>query len=80
MSEQEKIYSQVSNQKPNHNLWCNNGTWFIHYTKVLTPYTTQRIRKSLGTKSVREARLKRNELFAKAVIIKNQKRSGLLEL
>jgi hypothetical protein len=55
---------RVDPANPDHHLWNNNGTWFIHYTVYPTPITKQRIRRSLGTRSLELARLKRDELFA----------------
>ena len=55
------IRTDVDN--PNHHLWNNNGTWFVHYTVYPTPITKQRIRKSLKTKCITEARKKRDILF-----------------
>ena len=49
---------------PNHHLWDNNGTWFIHYTVYPTPVTSERVRKSLRTKSLKNARVFRDRLFA----------------
>jgi hypothetical protein len=51
----------------NHHLWNNNGTWFVHYTIHPTPITKQRIRCSLGIKSLAEARRRRDELFERLV-------------
>jgi hypothetical protein len=51
---------------PNHNLWNNNGTWWIHYTRYPTPITKERVRRSLRTKSVEEARLKRDAWLRQA--------------
>jgi len=51
-------------ENPNHHLWNNNGTWFIHYVVHPTPITKERIRKSLGTKSLAEARAKRDAILA----------------
>jgi hypothetical protein len=48
---------------PDHHLWNNNGTWFVHYTIHPTPFTKQRIRASLGTKNLAEARLRRDQLL-----------------
>jgi len=48
---------------PDHHLWNNNGTWFIHYTVYPTPITAERIRLSLRTKDLGEARRKRDALF-----------------
>jgi hypothetical protein len=50
-------------ENPNHHLWNNNGTWFIHYVVHPTPITKERVRKSLGTKSLAEARAKRDAIL-----------------
>jgi len=50
-------------ENPNHHLWNNNGTWFIHYVVHPTPFTKERIRKSLGTKSLTEARTRRDAIL-----------------
>jgi hypothetical protein len=47
---------------PDHHLWNNNGTWWCHYTEHPTPFTKERIRASLGTKDLTEARLCRDQL------------------
>ena len=49
---------------PNHHLWNNNGTWFIHYVVHPTPFTKERVRRSLVTKCLAEARARREELLA----------------
>jgi hypothetical protein len=49
---------------PDHHLWNNNGTWFVHYTIHPSPFTKQRLRKSLQTKSIIEARLRRDQLLS----------------
>jgi hypothetical protein len=51
---------------PDHHLWNNNGTWFVDYTIHPTPFTKQRIRSSLGTKDLTEARLRRDQLLSGA--------------
>jgi hypothetical protein len=48
---------------PDHHLWNNNGTWFVHYTIHPTPFTKERIRASLGTKDLTQARLRRDQLL-----------------
>ncbi len=48
----------------NHHLWNNHGTWFLHYTVHPTPFTKERIRRSLGTKDVTVARARRDAFFA----------------
>ena len=40
-----------------------NGTWFLHYTVYPTPFTKERIRRSLGTKDVNLARERRDQFF-----------------
>jgi hypothetical protein len=47
-------------------LWNNNGTWFIHYVIHPTPFTKERIRRSLGTKSLAEARVRRDAILSAA--------------
>ncbi|WP_068629514.1 hypothetical protein [Cephaloticoccus primus] len=53
-----------STDNPNHHLWNNHGTWFLHYTTHPTPFTKERIRRSLGTKSLETARERRDVFFA----------------
>ncbi len=55
---------RISIDNPNHHLWNNNGTWFIHYTIHPTFLTKKRIRHSLRTKSLADARRRRDEIFA----------------
>jgi hypothetical protein len=50
-------------ENENHHLWNNNGTWFLHYTVYPTPFTKERIRRSLGTKDVETARARRDAFF-----------------
>ena len=54
---------RIEGSNPNHHLWDNNGTWFIHYTVYPTPVTAERIRRSLRTKCIADARLRRDRLF-----------------
>ncbi len=54
---------RISSDNPNHHLWNNNGTWFIHYTIHPTMLTKKRIRHSLGTKSLAEARRRRDAII-----------------
>ena len=57
---------RVNPANPNHHLWNNNGTWFIHYVVHPTPFTKERIRRSLGTKSLDLARARRDAILAAA--------------
>lgn len=54
---------RVTAGNPNHHLWNNNGTWFLHYTVYPTPFTKERVRRSLGTKDVEVARQRRDAFF-----------------
>jgi hypothetical protein len=56
---------RVNPENPNHHLWNNNGTWFIHYVVYPTPITKERVRRSLRTKSVDEARALRDALLTR---------------
>ncbi len=55
---------RVRSENENHHLWNNHGTWFLHYTVHPTPFTKERIRRSLGTKDVNVARERRDTFFA----------------
>lgn len=61
---ERRISLRPEAENPNHHLWNNNGTWFVHYTTYPTSFTKERVRKSLGTKSLTEARQRRDALFA----------------
>ena len=66
------ISLRINEANLDHHLWNNNGTWYIHYTVHPTPNTQQRVRTSLKTKSLKNARLKRDRLFASIKNSKNQ--------
>ena len=55
---------RVRAENANHHLWNNHGTWFLHYTIHPTPFTKERIRRSLGTKDLTIARERRDSFFA----------------
>lgn len=55
---------RVHADNPNHHLWNNHGTWFLHYTVHPTPFTKERIRRSLGTKDLQVARERRDSFFS----------------
>lgn len=50
---------------PNHHIWNNNGTWCIYFTIHNDDNTAQRIRKTLGTNDVEEARRRRDKILKK---------------
>ena len=64
MSTQSSIRVHPGN--PNHHLWNNNGTWWLHYTIHRPDYTKARVRHSLGTGLLREARCLRDRLLTTA--------------
>jgi hypothetical protein len=55
---------RIRAENPNHHLWNNHGTWFLHYTVHPTPFTKERIRCSLGTKDLGAARRQRDCFLA----------------
>lgn len=62
-----------------HHLWCNNGTWWLHYT-VHFGQRARRIRVSLRTRSSEEARLRRDKhlatIAAEGELVSDRKRIG----
>ncbi|HEY1765290.1 MAG TPA: hypothetical protein VGF85_10230 [Opitutaceae bacterium] len=55
---------RITADNPNHHLWNNHGTWFLHYTVHPTQFTKERIRRSLGTKDLTTARIRRDAFFS----------------
>ena len=55
---------RIDPANPDHHLWNNNGTWWIHYTVSPNAWSAERIRRSLGTRSLDEARIRRDRHFA----------------
>ena len=53
---------RVDDANPLHHLWCNNGTWWVHYTLHFDG-RKRRIRRSLRTASVGVAVRRRDELL-----------------
>ena len=51
---------RVHAENENHHLWNNHGIWFLHYTVHPTPFTKERIRRSLGTRDLEVARERRD--------------------
>jgi len=59
----EELALRIDDSNLNHHLWNNNGTWWIHYTIYPTPVTVERIRNSLKTKNLSEARNRRDKIL-----------------
>ena len=47
-----------------HHLWCNNGTWWVHFT-VHFDHRKRRVRKSLQTHLLTEAIVRRDEILSR---------------
>lgn len=54
------VRTNVAN--PNHHLWNNNGTWWLHYT-LHRGAEKHRVRRSLGTATLDVARARRDALL-----------------
>jgi hypothetical protein len=60
---------RVSDANPDHHLWNNNGTWFVHYTVCEPGFSGERRRHSLRTADRREARRRRDRLFKELELV-----------
>ena len=63
----EEVYGygiRINHENPDHHVWDNNGTWWLHYVVYPTRATAERRRVSLKTKLLEEARSRRNQIFA----------------
>lgn len=54
---------RVNPANPDHHLWNNNGTWFVHYTRHEPGCIKARRRHSLRTKSIVLARARRDAIL-----------------
>lgn len=50
---------RTNSANPNHHLWNNHGTWWLHYTLHEGP-TKRRVRRSLSTDCIELARRRRD--------------------
>ena len=73
---------RVDGSNPRHHLWCNNGTWWVHYTLHFGG-RKRRVRRSLGTKCLADAIRLRDELFARierdGEEVSDRRRTGLAD-
>jgi hypothetical protein len=60
---QVRLAVRIDAANPDHHLWNNHGTWWIHYTLELDSWRTKRVRRSLGTSDVSVARELRDAAF-----------------
>ena len=63
----EQLAIRVDEANPNHHIWNNNGTWWMHYTVYPTPITAERRRKSLRTPILKHARQKRDQILKRSL-------------
>lgn len=54
---------RVNANNPNHHLYNKNGIWWCRFTCSPTPFTAKRVRRILGTRSLTEARRRRDLLL-----------------
>ncbi|MBU0678582.1 MAG: hypothetical protein KJ626_10740 [Verrucomicrobia bacterium] len=73
-SDSAPLAVRIDRSNPNHHLWLNNGTWYIHYTVCPTPATAERVRRSLRTKDLNEARKLRDQVLETHVLRQKEAR------
>ncbi len=54
---------EVAETNPNHHLWRNGRLWWVAFTVHLPGWKKDRVRVSLGTADLAEARRRRDELL-----------------
>lgn len=54
---------RVNGDNPNHHLWNNRGVWWCHLTVHKSDATAERLRFSLKTRDVDQARHRRDKIF-----------------
>jgi len=64
MDQQFNVSARSCSGNANHHLWNNHGTWWCHFTLHLRDFTKRRLRRSLGTACLEEARDIRDFLLA----------------
>jgi hypothetical protein len=64
MNPEAKLSVRCRPGNPNHHLWDNNGTLWCCLTVHLADFTKKRLRLSLGTKDIEDARRLRDALIA----------------
>ncbi|MFC5049856.1 hypothetical protein ACFPK9_04435 [Rubritalea spongiae] len=58
-----KLALRVNDGNLNHHLWNNRGVWWCHLTVHKSDATAERLRFSLKTRDVEEARKRRDNIF-----------------
>jgi hypothetical protein len=60
---QQQLAIRIDAENPNHHLWSNHGVWWIHYTLHVDGLRVRRVRRSLDTRELSEARRLRDAFF-----------------
>ena len=60
----ELATSRAFSNNPNHHLWKNGRLWWIAFTLIHDGWRQERVRQSLGTDSLNEARRRRDAILA----------------
>lgn len=63
MHTNQHIANRRTKNNPNHHLWNNNGTWWLHFTLHSATGTRKRHRISLKTPDLDAARRKRDRIL-----------------
>jgi len=58
-------FPPATQDNPDHHLWRNGRLWWVAFTVHLPGWQKERIRLSLGTPDLREARRRRDDVFAR---------------
>jgi hypothetical protein len=67
-------YRKDGHPHPDHHLWRNGRLWWIAFTVHRPDWTAERIRRSLGTDDLSEARRRRD------LILRHYRQSGRCQL
>lgn len=65
-SQSRRVNARRPRDDANHHLWRNGHRWWIAFTVRLANGQRRRVRRSLGTTDVREARVLRDAIFDRA--------------
>jgi len=58
------LVTRRTDHNPNHHIWKNNGTWWLHFTLRSTEGKSMRPAYSLKTPDLESARRKRDRILA----------------
>ena len=59
----ETLSIRIDAENPDHHLWNNHGTWWIHYTVHTDDWRIRRVRRSLRPRRREVARLRRDAIL-----------------